>query len=301
MLRRTVFEALSLRNHQEGKFGVEIEVEGKRLPLGELNPKYWRVDRDGSLKAAEAFEYVTPIPMSLIDIKKALDHLDKAYIDKKSVVDESIRAGIHVHLNVQDYYPEELWTFITAYYVLEDLLTEWCGPSREGNHFCLRSRDSEFSLFAIAEAIKGKNLKGLNTDNLRYAALNPCSLFKYGSLEFRAMRGTRDLNAVYQWVKLIDDLEKGAKQFKTPEEVIYAMSAGGSRGFVEQVLGESAKLFARVNDIDNTLRDSMRRTQIIAFAVDWNTYKPQQLHEQCLLPNFPRRCSRACLLQHNPK
>lgn len=276
MLRRTVFEALALRNKQDGKFGVEIEVEGKRLPIGELNPNIWRVDRDGSLKAAEAFEYVTPIPTTLEGVKKALDHLEKAYKDKKSVVDESIRAGIHVHLNVQDYYPEQLWTFMTTYYILEDLLTNWCGPSREGNHFCLRSRDSEFSLFAIAEAIQGKNLKHLNTDNLRYAALNPCSLFKYGSLEFRAMRGTRDLDAVYTWVKLIDDLEHGAKQFKTPDEVIYAMSAGGSRGFVEQVLGDSAKLFAKVRDIDDILRDSMRRTQIIAFAVDWNTYKPER-------------------------
>lgn len=276
MLRRTVFDALALRNKQDGKFGVEIEVEGKRLPIGELNPNIWRVDRDGSLKAAEAFEYVTPVPTSLEGVKKALDHLEKAYKDKKSVVDESIRAGIHVHLNVQQYYPEELWTFMTTYYILEDLLTNWCGPSREGNHFCLRSRDSEFSLFAIAEAIQGKNLKHLNTDNLRYAALNPCSLFKYGSLEFRAMRGTRDLDAVYTWVKLIDDLERGAKQFKTPDEVIYAMSAGGSRGFVEQVLGESAKLFAKVRDIDDILRDSMRRTQIIAFAVDWNTYKPER-------------------------
>lgn len=275
MLRRTVYEALALRNKQAGKFGVEIEVEGKRLPR-DLNPMVWRTDRDGSLKAAEAFEYVTPLPVPLEGVKAALDALEAGYRANRSVVDESIRAGIHVHLNVQDYYPEELWTFITTYYVLEDLLTNWCGPSREGNHFCLRSRDSEFSLFAIAEAIRGKNLKGLNTDNLRYAALNPCSLFKYGSLEFRAMRGTRDLDAVYTWVKLIDDLEKGAKQFKTPEDVIYAMSAGGSRGFVEQVLGESAKLFASVPNIDEILRDSMRRTQIIAFAVDWKTYKPER-------------------------
>lgn len=276
MLRRTVFESLGLRNRQEGKFGVEIEVEGKRLPTTELHPRYWRVDHDGSLKAAEAFEYVTPLPMSLEGIRKALDDLERVYKAKKSVVDESIRAGIHVHLNVQDYYPEELWTFVTTYYCLEDLLVHWCGPSREGNHFCLRSCDSEFSLFAIAEAIKGKNLKGLNTDNLRYAALNPCSLFKYGSLEFRSMRGTRDLDAVFTWVKLIDDLEKGAKQFKTPDRVIHAMSAGGSRGFVEQVLGDSAKLFTNVKNIDEILKNSMRRTQMIAFAVDWNTYKPER-------------------------
>ena len=275
MLRRTVYQSLGLRQKQVGKFGVEIEVEGKRLPIG-LDPNIWRTDHDGSLKAAEAFEYVTPAPVSLKGVREALDYLDMAYKENKSVVDESIRAGIHVHLNVQEYYPEELWTFITTYYCLEDLMTRWCGPTREGNHFCLRSSDSEYSLFAIAEAIKGRNLKHLNTDNLRYAALNPCSLFRYGSLEFRAMRGTRDLDLVYTWVKLIDDLEKGAKQFKTPDEVVLAMSHGGSRGFVEQVLGESAKLFKNVNNIDDVLKDSMRRTQIIAFAVDWKSYKPER-------------------------
>ena len=277
MVKRTVFEALGLRQKQEGKFGVEIEVEGKRLPIpGDLNPVFWRVDRDGSLKAAEAFEYVTPAPLGLADVKRALNDLDKMYINKRSVVDESIRAGVHVHLNVQNYYPEQLWTFMTTYFILEDLLTNWCGDSREGNHFCLRSRDAEFILFAIAEAIQGKNLKGLNTDDLRYSALNPCSLFKYGSLEFRAMRGTRDLGAVWDWVKIINDLETGAKKFKTPDEVVLAMSAGGSRGFVQQVLGESARHFEKVANIEDILQDSMRRTQIIAFAVDWKNYKAER-------------------------
>lgn len=277
MIKKTVFQALNLRHKQEGKLGVEIEVEGKRLPgPGELNPQFWRIDRDGSLKAAEAWEYVTPTPLSLTDVKRALNDLEKAYVAKRSVVDESIRAGIHVHLNVQEYYPEQLWTFMTTYFILEDLLTAWCGDSREGNHFCLRSRDAEFILFAIATAIQGKNLKGLNTDDLRYSALNPCSLFKYGSLEFRAMRGTRDLKAVWDWVKIIHDLEIGAKKFKNPEEVVLAMSAGGSRGFVEEVLGESARHFRDTPNIEAILQDSMRRTQIIAFAVDWKTYRPER-------------------------
>lgn len=56
--------------------------------------------------------------------------------------------------------------------------------------------------------------------------MNVFSLFKYGSIEFRAMRGTGDLDAIYEWVEILY-VKNGAKQFKTPYDVILSMSEHG--------------------------------------------------------------------------
>ena len=68
---KTVMEwfRLSRGKRTDGDVGIEIEVEGRRLPITE---KYWRMEKDGSLRGPENMEYVLDRPMSLKDAKKAL-------------------------------------------------------------------------------------------------------------------------------------------------------------------------------------------------------------------------------------
>lgn len=150
--------------------GLEIEVEGSSLPA-QLPSAYWRLEKDSSLKTLEAWEYVTPGPMTLNGIRKALDVLEGAYQVNNSKVDDSVRAGVHVHLSVQTWNIKEVMTYAISYYLLEDILLKFCGENREGNLFCLRTRDAEFVLFRLMEVLKTRNLKLLNTDIIRYASL----------------------------------------------------------------------------------------------------------------------------------
>lgn len=257
-------------------YGVEIEVEGRNLPR-RLDSDIWRVEQDGSLKAAEAWEYVTPGPLSLDGVKSALDYLAAEYKQHRSVVDDSIRAGVHVHMNVQDWNIKQVVTFSTIYYILEDILMKHCGENREGNLFCLRTRDAEFVLFRLLRALTERNLKYLKEDIIRYSSLNYCSLFKYGSLEFRGMRGTGDLNAIYEWVEIIDELHHSSLKFDNPVDVVSTMSGDGQLQFLNRVLPTKAHLFKGA-DIEQSIEESTRRVQMIAFGVDWDSIGEQSVN-----------------------
>jgi hypothetical protein len=260
-------------------YGIEIEVEGTSLPTpGYLSPNIWRVEKDDSLKTEEAWEYVTPTPLSLEGVKNSLDYLALAYTANKSEVFDSIRAGVHVHMNVQDWNVKQLFTFATAYYLVEDLLIGWCGPGREGNLFCLRARDAEFVLFRILKSLKEKNLKHLKDDIIRYSSLNYCSLFKYGSLEFRGMRGTGELDLIYKWVEIINDLREASLQFDSPATVVAMMSGDGELEFLKRILPNTHHLFIENPDAAKLIREASRRVQMLAFGVNWEDIGKQSVN-----------------------
>lgn len=251
-----------------GDVGIEIEVEGERLPYME---KFWKNEEDGSLRGPETREYVLAEPMKLVDAKVALDHLDFRYQQCKTEVYDSVRAGVHVHVNVQDLNIIQLYNFMVLYLVLEEVLVKWCGPYREGNLFCLRAGDADYLLGELQNAVTNKRFDRLHSDGLRYASMNVKALGTYGSLEFRAMRGTRDLNLIYKWAEVLVGLREVAKNYDSPEKIIEGFSEFEAKGFLANVLGVNAKLFA-CEGYERMLSDGMRRAQDVAYCVDWADY-----------------------------
>lgn len=272
-MKNTILNIINGLIPTDGRYAVEIEAEGRRLPV-EIRD-FWSVHNDGSLQAGfEAREYVMYKPGSLEEVRNALNYLDAVYKKLGTKVEETMTSGVHVHVNVQDYTPKQLFTFIVTYFVLEELLLKYCGEHREGNHFCLRAKDAEFvvnELITTARTHKFGNLKG---DNIRYCSLNVCSLFKYGSLEFRAMRGTPVLDDIYTWVKIIDRVRLSAQAFSDPGEVVKLTSVGGVTQFVRTVLGEYADLFL-IPGYKDMVKEGVRTIQALAFATDWDTYRDQ--------------------------
>ncbi|NOQ73263.1 MAG: hypothetical protein GQ574_14750 [Crocinitomix sp.] len=252
--------------HTDGLLGVEIEVEGESLPQ---HPKGWVKHRDGSLRGAENAEYVLPHPLPLTGANKALDDLWGAFEQEGSHVEDSFRAGVHVHLNVQDLSPKQLVTLIVLYFVLEGPLTRFCGNEREGNHFCMRSSDAEFLTQTISKAVSEGDMSYLQTEDLRYSALNVTSLFKYGSLEFRAMRSTSDKNTIKDWCGIIDKLKTTSLEFDSPTDVLDAISAGGEHYFVKSIFGGYAKHFLAMPDLGESIRIGLLNAQDIAYSRDW--------------------------------
>lgn len=254
----------------EGNYGVEIEVEGTHLPTT-LPPNQWRIDQDGSLKG-EAYEYVMTKPGPMQHVDTCLATLEAAYIMNGTKVHDTIRAGVHVHVNVQQLTLKQVFTFMTAYYLLEDLLVQWCGENRVGNYFCLRSRDAEFILFQLMQAVETRKLKHLNNDILRYSSLNVCSLFKYGSLEFRAMRGTSQLKEISQWVRILNDIKVSSQKFDDPAEILRSMSGEGEEAILRILLPNTFHLFIKYSGFEDMIRSCARNVQMLAFATDWKAF-----------------------------
>jgi hypothetical protein len=260
--------ALAKKYKTDGDVGIEIEVEGERLPHAE---KFWRNEEDGSLRGPETREYVLDKPMTLKEARVALAYLDAQYKVCDSKVYDSVRAGVHVHINVQKLNMIELYNFMTLYIILEEVLVKWCGPHREGNLFCLRTCDADYLLVRLQVAAETKRFGDLVSDNLRYASMNVKALGTYGSLEFRAMRGTRDLDLIYKWAEVLLNLREVAKGYENPYKIIERFSVGQAKGFLQDMLGDDVKHFI-CDGYEGMLIDGMRRAQDIAYCVDWSDY-----------------------------
>lgn len=280
---KTVMQWFGIRNDfaAKGDVGIEIEVEGKNLP--KHFEKYWRVEADGSLRGEDNAEYVLEKPLTIKQAKLALSHLNMQYKKHQAVVDDTVRAGVHVHINVQQLNIVELYNYMTLYLILEELLVKFCGPYREGNLFCLRACDAEWLLFRLSEAARSRQFRRVLTDdNLRYGSMNVKALGTYGSLEFRAMRGTRDLNLIHKWATILLDLREAAKKFTDPKDIINGYSEGDADAFLVKCLGEHVEIFKGFDNIPKMLNDGMRRAQDIAFCCDW-----QQFFQEEIVPPMP--------------
>ncbi len=267
---RQIFSVRPERHVDSGDLGVEIEVEGSRLPMEMAN--WWRVDHDGSLQG-ESAEYVLNRPRTLTGVERALNYLRKKYEERGTKVVDSVRTGVHVHVNVQALSLVELYNFMTIYIMLEEALVKFCGESREGNLFCLRVQDADYLTHILSECIKRKKFGPMYSDDLRYASMNVKSLHEYGSLEFRAMRGTEDFDQILLWCKTLLRLREMAKAFDNPIDIVSGMSGNGIEPFVRHILGDCHEVITRFDDYEQMVFSGMRNAQDVAFSVDWDQVK----------------------------
>lgn len=266
----TVYDhLLSGRNKVSGEVGIEIELEGKHLPTRvgcdeKPSNRFWRVERDGSLRG-EAYEYVLAKPVARNKVPTAIEQLWQAFIDNKTVFEDSGRAGVHVHINVQKSLISHLINFIVLYVTFERVLVRFCGEKREGNLFCLRACDAEYMLLHLRKALSQGDLRSLATDDIRYASINLSSIFKYGSLEFRAMRSPVDPGVLEQWVGILLSLKDASGGFESAEEILNRVSQEGPEEFARNVFGEYFSLL-RSDDWTSEVYHGLRSVQPIAMG-----------------------------------
>lgn len=258
------------------RFGVEVEFEGSGITANSLyihTTKTWKVVPDGSLRG-ESFEAVMRKPLGLAETCTAVKELYTLTTNNGAKIHDSMRAGLHVHLNCQNITMKRLFTFMTAYYCLEDLIVDYLGEERAGNLFCLRLSDAEDLSFAVETAIACKNIMNSNhftNDNLRYAAMNLVSLSKFGTLEFRAMRTPTSPEPVIEWLKILDHMFINVKKFNDPAELVSAMSANGEKEVISALLPEdfAKKLYSRP-DFEFVLYRCIRNIQHWVFQTNWS-------------------------------
>lgn len=267
-----------------GDVGIEIEVEGFNLP--KISNQVWRYTSDNSLKGGlEGIEYVMKAPISLSSLKEELVSFKEYF--KNSSVDNSIYAGIHAHVNVQDITPKQLINYLVCFLIVEDLLVKWCGNTRVGNHFCLRSSDAEYFVYFLRKCIQEDSFdevfEGSSTGGnfIRYSAANLKSLGKYGSIEFRCLNSTIEPDRIYQWSHTLISILNFAKQFSNPTEVISYFNSVGNGVFIKECLGEFHSTFL-TGDWDSSLEDNIERAMDVAYSKKWvksknlNIFKPSK-------------------------
>ena len=251
---------------KDGDVAFEIELEGMKLPT--IYNEIWDTKRDGSLRGGmDGQEYIFNQPLPITKVKEELEKF-VAHFDPKYVAD-SFYAGTHLHVNVQDLTMRELLCYISAYLILENILVKWCGETREGNHFCLRTEDADYLVKLLRNMVL--NDSSLNFDpDLRYSSMNIMSVCKFGSLEFRALNSSLDVERMMTWATVLHNIKKQAIIYKTPANLVSSVSNEGYEHFARNMLTEKyADLFLK-GEWFKSVRKGILYAQDFAFAKDWN-------------------------------
>lgn len=275
-------------NHVEGDIGIEIECEGnyfRKGPAfahdGKPLPDGWIYHKDGSLRGMDNAEYVLKKPIKFGQVKDHVDRLWAMFKEDGTVLDESNRTSVHVHLNAQNFHMNRLCSFFALFFCLEEILTEWCGDHRVGNLFCLRAKDAPNLVKQIKNFIQTDG-KWHFSDGVHYANANAQALEKFGSIEIRSLRGVTNPELILQWVEVLERIYKLSAEFPDPREICEEFSGGGAYAFLEWVLGPTVGYVKNGIEWDNqriseSLYEGIRLAQDLCYCREWSNFEAKDL------------------------
>lgn len=184
------------------RYGLEIELEGGPFPPP---PDGWMDHPDGSLR--NGVEYILSSPHDLTGLGNRIRALNTAFQAHGTRVDNSYRAGLHVHVNIQ----HETWSTILGMIILEAIIEpvmlRLCGAARNGSYFCLPTYDTG-DLPEYFSELLGDIAAGMapSANRGKYACMNTDPISTLGTLEFRCFPASHDEAQVLGWVQWIENM-----------------------------------------------------------------------------------------------
>lgn len=272
--------SLGLRKVYPFQVGLELEFEGNKFNKTKL-PAPWTYHADGSLRGEDNAEYVLDGPIPFEKVPESLDVIWASMKEFGTVLAESNRTSIHVHLNVQDFYLNRVTTLMAMYFAFEEILTEWCGEFRVGNLFCLRAKDAPAIISHIRKFIQSDMEMPLR-DGHHYAGLSAYAIQKLGSIEIRTLRGVNDPQPVKDWVGILRRFYELSADYTDPREFIEGFSGEGPMAFFNSILGDQAEVVRRGitmsdEDIRESLYEGIRLAQDLCYCRDWKRFETVNL------------------------
>lgn len=239
---------LGRKEAKAGEIGLEIEVELARGFDEQPWFNNWRVDGDGSLRG-HGYEFILNGPQEFENLLPALEEWDKIMKGKK--YKPSPRTSVHVHYNMQPYAFPSILSFGLAYWLVEDWLMPYCGPSRRGNLFCLTNSSSDDRAKIIKDWLQDPEKHPFhhwtNEDAYKYSSFNFCTLPTIGSVEIRTMRGVYDIQTIYTWVSELKRLKDFAVKFDNPQSLLKAFVKTPKQAWINEIF--TKQFIKEVNEL----------------------------------------------------
>lgn len=263
--------------------GLELEYEGILNPI--KSSPFWTTVLDNSLRRIndiEPIELRFILPLCGEDLTTALSQLERGLL-KTKLVPLSERTSTHVHIDVRDLKLHQLLKFIIIYTVFETTLFKFCEPHRRNNIFCLPFSKAEANLFdrlSTTTLTHGGHLQELARERYRYSALNLDALRKFGSLEFRHLEGTFNINKIKTWINLILSIKRDAlsKTSVNIKDIPKHYSAVGFKECAEQVFKEHFNIL-NTPDLQMDIIEGIRLAQDIIYRENLE-HMPGNLHQE---------------------
>lgn len=257
-------------------FGIELECEGRSVDYDGVQKdilKDWAPHNDGSLRAnhGSCCEWVFNGP---VKYKQSVDRVDKlfSYFEKrKARLVTSNRTSTHVHFNMGDKNAYQLVNMFILFSILEDLLDRYCGEDRRGNLFCLSSRHAEEQLHWMRDACFKHFNFNLREDH-RYCSFNVASINKFGTVEFRGMRGLDNREDILAWLSILNEFcDYACYKMRNPVSLVEMISAKTPKGFLKEVFSKEnvERLTAGLDEatINHSIFEGLRLIQMLCYRI----------------------------------
>lgn len=256
-------------------FGIELECEGYAVDWdgGDDIVRQWEPHRDGSLRNnhGDACEWVFKGPVTYEKSIERVNLLFDYFKRRGSRLVCSNRTSTHVHFNMGDKQAYQVVNMFILFTILEDLLDRYCGEDRRGNLFCLSSRHAEEQVRWVENACFKSGAFNF-ADNNRYCAFNLAALNKFGSVEFRSMRGLDNREDMLAWLEILKEFTNYAcYMMKNPVNLIEEISMVTPLGFIKKVFSpkNAMKLTHGIDEyvIDASIYEGLRLVQMLCYRV----------------------------------
>lgn len=260
----------------EGDLGIEVETE---YPIMVKLPELlnWEVHRDGSLRN-QGLEFTSKAPVKIGALKRG--HLGTLcdFLKKTPPIQDCPRTSVHVHVNVLNLSPVQIWTAATAYWLLEDILFEYCGNNRKGSMYCLRMNDAAALLSFIDDDMQEDVpfISFQDQDMIRYSGLNLIAIRKFGSIEFRGMRGEYDYNTLDLWTDACYDItHKPGLLYESPEHMLDEyFKIPNKQDFLQKIFQPKfVDELLKIKNINERLEDGVFKVLPIGYDYDWKKWE----------------------------
>jgi hypothetical protein len=264
---KKLYELLNLKETQ-GTFGIEIECEGANLRA--VENETWTSTDDGSLRGhfpESRIEWVLKKPLPLGKAITAVSNLNKMQERHGAVPKFSYRTSVHVHTNVQQFTEDQYLNFLYTYLLIEDPLIKFCGKQREANRFCLSINNGEGLMDYLAHVFRNgyQAIARLDENAVRYAAMNIAATRKYGSLEFRSMRGTLDTEVLTTWLIALDNIRSFAEKQENVRDIHDKFVKSDPLNFFREVVGDVSEAF-EYKGMEGDIRNNFSITLELVYA-----------------------------------
>lgn len=259
---------------KSGDIGIEVEIES----LDGRSPQpggCWAIKGDDSLRNY-GYEYYTAKPIKCDSKKRESIKLltDALNNPEYPIVQNCPRTSVHVHLNILDHTPLQLWTAVATYWLLDTALIKYCGEEqRGGNVFCLRAKDGEAVIMYALRDLKNEiPFETLHGDGLRYSSQNLNAISKFGSLEYRGMRGVYDTDILDTWTTELYNIVHRSKRYANPAEMLDTYLRLGAHDFMGTILSQGFLDSLVRYGIEKDIKASAGLLCELCYAVDWEKW-----------------------------
>jgi hypothetical protein len=241
--------------------GIEIEVEniGKILPL--FSP-YWVVKNDLSLRN-NGKEFMS-IPVSPRQAFHSLALLWEV-LYKLAKPDFSWRTSIHFHLNVLELGNDEVRKMMLLSLLFEDLLFEFVGRNREQSIFCVPLHQSTQMSLLRSFISKKKSLMDIAGEKWnKYSAVNLSRIPDLGTVEFRHLGGTDDLDKVLTWLSFLLQIYQasvGLSMDSIRTKVLELNTSSKYWEFVTQVFTPDIVMKMKIKDWESLFKHTISKAK----------------------------------------